>query len=107
MYVAKASHIARSEVFDTAMHERALERLDLETALMDAVRDHAITVEFQPIFSIGDGSVEGVEALARWTHPTRGVVTPDVFIPIAELMGIIGALGEHAFELACRAASRL
>jgi diguanylate cyclase (GGDEF)-like protein len=107
MYVAKASHPGGYEVYEESMHERALERLQLEADLRDAVAHRRIDVEYQPIVAIGDGQVRGVEALARWSHPVRGAVPPQVFIPIAERTGIIGELGQQVFDHACRTAAKL
>jgi diguanylate cyclase (GGDEF)-like protein len=107
MYVAKSARAGGFEVFDDSMHERAVERLQLEMELREAVARREITVEFQPIVVIDTGRTKGVEVLARWYHPTRGPVPPPEFIGIAERIGLIGELGAQVFEQACQAAQRL
>jgi diguanylate cyclase (GGDEF)-like protein len=107
MYVAKASPLASYEVYDDEMHDRALERLELEVDLRDAVATDGITVAYQPIVSMDTGAVTGVEVLARWEHPRRGSIPPERFIPIAERTGVIGRVGEKVFTEACRIARRL
>jgi len=86
MYQAKAKGPGgHYEVFDgTAMGARSAERLELETSLRHAVDRGELEVYYQPIFEIGTGRVTGAEALARWNHPTRGLVGPDEFIALAE-----------------------
>jgi diguanylate cyclase (GGDEF)-like protein len=74
---------------------------DLARDLTAAVAAGKIAVHFQPIVELGSGDVVGVEALARWTHPTRGAVPPLEFIAVAEQHGLIGALGEHVLRSAC------
>jgi diguanylate cyclase (GGDEF)-like protein len=107
MYVAKSSGRARYDVYDDAMHERAVERLELQADLRHAITDGGITIECQPIVDISSGVVRGAEVLARWTHPRRGRIGPDVFIPLAERSGAIHALGTHVFTRACDFAQRL
>lgn len=107
MYIAKASPLAHYEVFDDEMHDRALERLELEVELRNAVTSDAITVAYQPIVSMDTGEATGVEVLARWDHPVRGPIPPAQFIPIAERTGAIGMVGEKVFTEACRMATRL
>ncbi|MCU1427703.1 MAG: diguanylate cyclase/phosphodiesterase with and sensor(s) [Actinomycetia bacterium] len=107
MYVAKSSGRAHYEVFDDAMHERAIDRLELEADLRQAVAADEITVQCQPIVELSTGCVTGGEVLARWTHPERGAVPPMVFIPIAERTGLICAIGTRVFALACEVAQRI
>ena len=73
-------------------------RLELEAALRIAVRDEQIHVHYQPVIDLNTGGVDGFESLARWTHPTLGVIPPDTFIPIAERLGLIRALGLQILE---------
>lgn len=105
MYVAKSSRVEHHQIYDEAMHQRALARLELESDLREAVANKTIDVAFQPIMSLATGECTGVELLARWQHPTRGTVPPDDFIPVAERIGVIRELGEQVFAHACRVAS--
>ena len=107
MYHAKRTGMGRHQVFDEDMHEAAKETLRLETDLRLAVENEEITVAYQPIFSLATGRIEGVEALARWRNDTRGDVSPSKFIPIAEEIGLIDALGEQVMHTACRQIGRL
>ncbi|HQU83662.1 MAG TPA: EAL domain-containing protein [Pyrinomonadaceae bacterium] len=101
MYQAKRAGKARHEVFDEDMHKAAKETLKLETDLRRAVEKNEFTVHYQPIYSLITGNVEGFEALARWEHPVLGSVSPAKFVPLAEEIGIINALGEQILRKAC------
>ena len=90
-YEAKRAGRDRTATFDASMRAAISERLRLEHDLARAVHDDELQVAYQPIVSLVDGSITGVEALARWTHPERGRVAPDVFIAVAEETGLIGA----------------
>ena len=81
MYRAKALGKARYEVFDTAMRERAVARLQLETDLRRALEREEFRVYYQLIVSLDDGRISGCEALLRWQHPKRGLISPSEFIP--------------------------
>jgi diguanylate cyclase len=107
MYVAKSSGRAKYDVYADAMHERAIERMELQADLRRAVAAHEITIECQPIVNTGTGLMKGVEVLARWTHPERGPIPPMVFIPVAERTGLICEIGEQIFGMACTIAERL
>jgi diguanylate cyclase (GGDEF)-like protein len=107
MYVAKSSGRAKFDVYADAMHERAIERMELQADLRRAVASHEITIECQPIVNTGTGLMKGVEVLARWTHPERGPIPPMVFIPVAERTGLICEIGEQIFGMACTIAERL
>jgi len=86
--------------------ERALrEEHQLEAELRQAIGTAQIEVWFQPKVSLADGRIIGAEALARWRHPTRGMVQPERFIPIAERTGMIRDLGEQVLQIACRTAA--
>ncbi len=106
MYRAKALGRARSEVFDAAMHQRAVHLLDLEADLWRSIERNQLCLHFQPIISLEGGQISGYEALVRWNHPTRGLVSPAEFIPIAEENGFIRLLGWWVLEEACRQAQK-
>ena len=101
MYRAKANGKARHEVFDVNMHTRAMEALRLESELRRAIETDEIVPFFQPIVSLVNGEISGFEALARWRHPQRGLVSPVDFIPLAEETGLIVPLGIRMLEQAC------
>jgi len=102
MHRAKASGTGRSEVFNAAMHTRAVQLLNLETDLRRAVERGEMTLYFQPIVSLESGRIVGFETLIRWNHTERGLVSPDEFVPLAEETGVIVELGEWVLGEACR-----
>jgi len=107
MYRAKSNGKARHAVFDEAMHAAAVNRLNLENDLRRAVEAGEFVVHYQPIVSIESSQTAGFEALARWNHPSRGILQPDVFIPIAEETGLIAPLGRQVLEAACEMSRKI
>lgn len=90
--------------FKTGMDELVRQRAMFESDLWSAVREDQINPHFQPLVDLRDGKVRGYEILARWTHPTRGPIPPDQFIPAAEHSGAIGEMTFNLLRKACRAA---
>jgi diguanylate cyclase (GGDEF)-like protein len=106
LYEAKREGRGRVRVFDDALHRRLAEERALEAELEEALREDQLEIWYQPIQSLGSGVLRGYEALVRWRHPTRGLVPPLVFVPLAEQNGAIYRLGEIVLEKACREAAR-
>jgi diguanylate cyclase (GGDEF)-like protein len=105
MYTAKAGGKGRVAVFDPTMHAAIVARHALSAELARSVSRGELAVEYQPIVELATGRVAAVEALVRWRHPVRGVVSPDQFIPLAEETGTILPLGRWVLYEACRQAS--
>jgi diguanylate cyclase (GGDEF)-like protein/PAS domain S-box-containing protein len=106
MYAAKTNGRGRLAVFEPAMHAKALEQLRLSIDLDDALERDQLEVHYQPTLSLATGELLGTEALVRWRHPERGLVSPDLFIPIAERGGQIHAIGLWVLRQACRQSHR-
>lgn len=102
MHRAKKTDDHRFSFYATEMNARSLERLDLESALRRALENDELMLYYQPQLSLHTGEIYGAEALLRWQHPQRGMVSPAEFIPIAEASGIIVPLGEWVLRTACR-----
>jgi diguanylate cyclase (GGDEF)-like protein/PAS domain S-box-containing protein len=99
---ARAAGTSPYEIFDPEMRTRALSRLQAESDLRQAIETRAFELHYQPIVSLDNGRIAGFEALLRWRHPVRGLVSPAEFIPMAEDTGMILGLGRFALAESCR-----
>jgi diguanylate cyclase (GGDEF)-like protein len=104
MYRAKSRGKARYEFFLPAMGDGARDRADLTADLRRALEQGDLRLDFQPVVNLTTGGITELEALARWEHPTRGVIPPATFVPLAEEAGLIGPLGRWAVDAALRQA---
>ncbi len=102
MYMAKSQGKSQYAIFEPTMHAAIIERHALSSELSRGVGRGELLVNYQPIVTLETGKIHGVEALVRWRHPTRGIVGPDDFIPLAEESGTILALGRWMLTEACR-----
>jgi diguanylate cyclase (GGDEF)-like protein len=107
MYRAKERGRATHQMFESSMRMRAVQRLELETALRRAIENDELRVLYQPQVRLNDGTIVACEALVRWAQPQRGLVDPADFIPIAEESGLIVPLGEWVFRRVCDDVARL
>lgn len=102
MYVAKSDGKGRSQVFEAEMHRALLDRLSLEADLAVALAQGQFALQYQPLVDLASDRWIGAEALLRWHHPTRGMVPPEQFIPVAERTGAIIEIGAWVLATACR-----
>jgi diguanylate cyclase (GGDEF)-like protein len=102
MYAAKGSGKARFDIFDADLHDAALDRMTLRTDVVGAADRGELVVHYQPVYDLASERVQGVEALVRWQHPTRGLLLPDAFLPAAESTGELRSLTRFVLGTACR-----
>ncbi len=102
MYAAKNAGRNAYRYFDSSMNSAAVERLGLEGELRRAMDEGQLELFYQPKVRLTDGALSGAEALMRWRHPEKGMISPGTFIPLAEETGLIVPMGRLALELACR-----
>jgi diguanylate cyclase (GGDEF)-like protein/PAS domain S-box-containing protein len=104
MYRAKEGGRARCVLFDAEMRAGAMRRLEVERELRQALDGDELALHYQPVVNLASGEITGLEALVRWQHPTRGLLEPAEFVPIAEDSGLIEPLGRWVQERACQQA---
>ena len=102
LYAAKAQGKARFALFEPAMSRDPRHFLEIASDLRRAIDRQEFEVYYQPRMRLADGTLRGFEALVRWNHPTRGLLSPDAFIPIAEETGLIVELGHFVLHQACK-----
>ena len=107
MYAAKGAGKDRHVLFSAGMEEAIVARHTMRNDLERAVAEEQFVVHYQPVVELSTGEIVGTEALVRWRHPTKGMIRPDEFIPLAEESGVILAMGRAVMRAACRDALRL
>jgi diguanylate cyclase (GGDEF)-like protein/PAS domain S-box-containing protein len=106
MYRAKSRGRSRFEMFDQEMHERAMRLLEMESDLRAALEEGQFRLHYLPTVSLANRRIEGFEALVRWEHPERGMVSPAEFVPIAEETGVMIPIGQWVLREACTQMAR-
>ena len=102
MYRAKDVAGSRWQIYNADLAVEALERMHLEASLLDALADGELVLHYQPIVDVKTGQTSGAEALVRWQHPQRGLLSPAEFIPVAERSDLIVLIGDFVIHEACR-----
>jgi diguanylate cyclase (GGDEF)-like protein/PAS domain S-box-containing protein len=105
LYDAKAAGRNTWRRYTDALDRQATERLQLEQELRVALRTGALRLHYQPCYAVDGGGLRSLEALVRWQHPSRGLLPPDAFLPLAQETGLIRPLGRWVLETACRDAA--
>jgi diguanylate cyclase (GGDEF)-like protein len=106
LYAVKTTGRGTYCFYEHSMNEELNDRRQIETDLREAIEQHRLHLAYQPVIDLRRNAISGFEALARWDHPTLGVISPAVFIPIAEDSGLILQLGEWALRDACTQAAQ-
>jgi diguanylate cyclase (GGDEF)-like protein/PAS domain S-box-containing protein len=107
MYIAKERGKGQYAMFETELHNILLAQIELEADLRKAVENNDFILLYQPIVSLETNEIRGIEALIRWQHPTRGIISPLDFIPLAETTGLIIPIGKWVLENACQQLAKL
>ena len=102
MYRAKAKGRGTYQLFNQRMHQQAMDTMTLERELRSAVSQRELRVAYQPILAVANGTLLGFEALVRWQHPERGLISPALFLPLAEETGLIRDIDRYVWTEACR-----
>lgn len=102
MYEAKATRQGEYQIFDGAMRQRTIERMQLETELQQAIARDQLYLNYQPIVDLASGTLAGFEALVRWHHHDKGFISPVQFIPIAEETGLVASIDLWVLQQACQ-----
>ncbi len=109
MYQAKSEQDLSFVRYDNSMPTISVNRRTQEAALRAAVEDEELVIHYQPIFKLSEGNeptMVGVEALVRWSHPTQGLISPGEFLPLADKLGLLGAIDEWSLDTAIRQMAR-
>ncbi len=106
MYKAKEEGRNNFQLFVPQMKDLAVEQLELENELRRALAQKELALHYQPVMCMASGRIVGVEALVRWPHPTRGMIMPDRFLPVAEQLGLLEGLDEWVLTTACKQARK-
>jgi diguanylate cyclase (GGDEF)-like protein/PAS domain S-box-containing protein len=107
LYKAKGDGRGAYRLYDKTMKDEALFRRSIETDLRSALEREELALHYQPVIRVGDGATVGFEALIRWTHKSRGLVSPSIFIPVAEDAGLSVEIGDWVLRQACADLARL